>query len=72
MSQYNGIEETRFMFSLIFICAERTALVKAVSEGHRKFKALAFVRDLDSTYISPCGACRQFMVQVGNGVTHAC
>jgi cytidine deaminase len=39
-------------------CAERTALVKAVSEGARKFKALAVVTDLQEA-IMPCGACRQ-------------
>jgi len=46
------------------ICAERTALVKAISEGHRKFKAIAIASDLANTHISPCGACRQFMVEV--------
>ncbi|KAI0761567.1 cytidine deaminase [Trametes elegans] len=40
------------------ICAERTALVKAVSEGTRAFTALAVVTDVPST-ISPCGMCRQ-------------
>ncbi|EIN06315.1 cytidine deaminase [Punctularia strigosozonata HHB-11173 SS5] len=40
------------------ICAERTALVKAVSEGMRDFVALAVVTDVKST-ISPCGMCRQ-------------
>ncbi|TDL26526.1 cytidine deaminase [Rickenella mellea] len=40
------------------ICAERTAIVKAVSEGTRKFVALAVTSDVAST-ISPCGFCRQ-------------
>ena len=41
------------------ICAERTALVKAVSEGHRDdFVRLAVV-GLSSDYCWPCGACRQ-------------
>ncbi|KAL7279485.1 hypothetical protein ACG7TL_007328 [Trametes sanguinea] len=40
------------------ICAERTALVKAVSEGIRSFTALAVVTDVASA-ISPCGMCRQ-------------
>lgn len=39
-------------------CAERTAIFKAVSEGHTKFKALAVVADTDGP-CSPCGACRQ-------------
>jgi cytidine deaminase len=40
------------------ICAERTAIFKAISEGERKFKALAVAADTDD-FISPCGACRQ-------------
>ena len=39
-------------------CAERTAIFKAVSEGHRKFKAIAVVADTEG-HCSPCGACRQ-------------
>ena len=39
-------------------CAERTAIVKAVSEGHTKFKALAVVADTEGP-CAPCGACRQ-------------
>ncbi|KZV60416.1 cytidine deaminase [Peniophora sp. CONT] len=40
------------------ICAERTALVKAVSEGTKSFVALAVTSDVDDA-ISPCGICRQ-------------
>ncbi len=42
------------------ICAERTAVFKAISEGERKFKAIAIASDAEN-YISPCGACRQVM-----------
>ncbi|RXW21796.1 hypothetical protein EST38_g4069 [Candolleomyces aberdarensis] len=42
------------------ICAERTAIVKAVSEGVRRFKALAVVTNVPSS-ISPCGMCRQVL-----------
>ena len=42
------------------ICAERTALFKAVSEGQRDFAAVAVVtRDGGS----PCGVCRQAMFE---------
>lgn len=41
-------------------CAERTAIFKAVSSGHRQFAAIAIVADTDSP-VSPCGACRQVM-----------
>ncbi len=44
------------------ICSERTAYVKAVSEGERQFIAIAVVTDDGGT---PCGACRQFMAEFG-------
>lgn len=44
------------------ICAERTALVKAVSEGERQFEAVAVVTDNGG---SPCGSCRQMMAEFG-------
>lgn len=50
------------------ICAERVALVKAISEGEREFEAIAVVggRNDDLTYTTPCGACRQFLADFGN------
>lgn len=45
-------------------CAERTALFKAVSEGERKFRALAVVGGLGndlSPLCAPCGVCRQML-----------
>lgn len=46
------------------ICAERTALVKAVSMGFKKFPAIAVTADLNQ-FVSPCGACRQFIAEFG-------
>lgn len=43
-------------------CAERTAFFKAVSEGNREFKYLVVAGNTDDP-ISPCGACRQVMVE---------
>ena len=43
-------------------CAERTAIFKAVSEGYRDFECLAVYGDTKDP-ISPCGACRQVMVE---------
>ena len=43
-------------------CAERTAIFKAVSEGHRDFECLAVYGDTKEP-ISPCGACRQVMAE---------
>jgi cytidine deaminase len=47
-------------------CAERVAVGKAVSEGHRKFQAIAVVAP--SSDLSPCGACRQVMAEFGDCV----
>lgn len=45
------------------ICAERTALVKAVSEGHRDdFVKLAVV-GTSTDFCWPCGACRQMLYE---------
>uniref|UniRef100_A0A8C0QB44 cytidine deaminase n=6 Tax=Canidae TaxID=9608 RepID=A0A8C0QB44_CANLF len=48
------------------VCAERTAIQKAISEGHREFRAIAISSDLQDDFISPCGACRQFMREFGS------
>lgn len=42
------------------ICAERTALVKAVSEGQRQFEAIAVATRNGG---SPCGICRQMLYE---------
>ena len=42
------------------ICAERTAAVKAVSEGHTDFARIAIWAE-SKDYCMPCGACRQFL-----------
>jgi cytidine deaminase len=47
------------------ICAERTAVVKAISEGVREFEAIAVVTENAGT---PCGACRQFLSEFGSDI----
>jgi cytidine deaminase len=42
------------------ICAERVALVKALSDGHTTFTRIAVVADTDSP-TPPCGPCRQLL-----------
>ncbi len=44
------------------ICAERTALVKAVSEGQRKFVRIAVYGE-GKGYCMPCGSCRQVLAE---------
>ena len=50
------------------ICAQRTALVKAVSEGRRAFAALA-VAGRSEDYCWPCGACRQMLYEFAPDLT---
>lgn len=47
------------------LCAERAALVKAVSEGEREFIAIAVVTENSGT---PCGACRQVLREFGEDI----
>ena len=42
------------------LCAERVALVKALSEGHTTFTRIAIVADTESP-TPPCGPCRQLL-----------
>ena len=42
------------------VCAERVAILKALSEGERGFDAIAVVADTDAL-TAPCGACRQLI-----------
>jgi cytidine deaminase len=44
------------------ICAERTAVFKAISEGEREFEIIAVVTDNGG---SPCGSCRQVLAEFG-------
>lgn len=43
-------------------CAERTAIYKAVSEGHTTIKAIAIV-GVENDYTYPCGICRQVIAE---------
>ena len=44
------------------ICAERTAMVKAVSEGHRDFDTIV-IAGRSKDHCVPCGTCRQVMME---------
>ena len=46
------------------ICAERVAMFKAISEGHRRFRRIAIVADTGAP-TPPCGACRQILWEFG-------
>jgi cytidine deaminase len=49
------------------MCAERVAVFKAVSEGHRAFTRIAIVAETDEP-TPPCGACRQILWEFGGNL----
>ena len=53
------------------ICAERTAMFKAVSEGHRDFVRIAIAGKSDD-FCVPCGSCRQVMMEFAPGMEVIC
>lgn len=62
---YTGVNVENASYGLTN-CAERVAVGKAVSEGHRKFRAIAVAGP--GTVLSPCGACRQVLSEFGDCV----
>ncbi len=58
---YTGCNVENAVYPLT-LCAERTAVVKAVSEGERRFEAIAVVTANGGT---PCGSCRQVLAEFG-------
>jgi cytidine deaminase len=58
---YKGVNVENASYSLT-ICAERSAIVSAVSEGVKDFKAIAIVTKNGGF---PCGSCRQVLAEFG-------
>jgi cytidine deaminase len=56
---YGGCNVENATYGLT-ICAERVAIFKAISEGERRFTAIAVVTDTGAL-TPPCGACRQLI-----------
>jgi cytidine deaminase len=50
----------------VTICAERTALGYAIANGNTDITAVAVYSNTDS--ISPCGTCRQFIIEFGKDI----
>ena len=54
------------------VCAERTAMLKAISEGEREFAAIAITGAKEGEkggFCAPCGICRQFLAEFCSGQT---
>ena len=58
---YDGVNVENAAYP-VGICAERTALVKAVSEGERAFTTIVVATNNGG---SPCGMCRQMLSEFG-------
>ena len=53
------------------ICAERTAVVKAVSEGHREFRRIV-IAGRSPQFCTPCGVCRQVLREFAPDIEVIC
>jgi cytidine deaminase len=49
------------------LCAERVAMFKALSEGHKRFRRIVVVADTEAP-TPPCGACRQILWEFGGNL----
>lgn len=63
---YTGANVECSSYSLT-ICAERVAAVKAITEKHKVFKAVA-IASSGNELIFPCGACRQFLSEFSDNM----
>ena len=62
---YQGVNVENRSFGLT-ICAERTAIATAVSQGQKDFVAIGIA---SSGGVTPCGACRQFLAEFCDDLT---
>jgi cytidine deaminase len=67
---YTGCNVENASYGLT-LCAERVAMVKAVSAGAREFTTIAIATDQEKT-LMPCGACRQFLHEFAPELTVVC
>lgn len=61
---YDGVNVENAVYSAT-VCAERVAIFKAVSEGEKKFTAIAVATSNAGT---PCGTCRQVLSEFGGDI----
>jgi cytidine deaminase len=58
---FHGVNVENASYPLC-MCAERNAVFKSISRGHKKFKAIVVATENGG---SPCGACRQVLSEFG-------
>jgi len=61
-SMFTGTNVENASYGLT-VCAERGAVMNAVSAGHRKFTAIAICCDVKDNFAASCGACRQVLAE---------
>lgn len=61
-----NVENSSFGLS---VCAERNAICSAITMGHSVFSAIAIHSPQAKGYLTPCGACRQTLVEFMSGDT---
>jgi len=56
------------------ICAERTAIIKMLSEGEKEIETIALVGGPEDelVFTSPCGICRQLIFDLGKDIVVVC
>ncbi|XP_061197099.1 cytidine deaminase-like isoform X1 [Saccostrea echinata] len=59
---FTGVNVENASYGLC-VCAERVAIMNAVSQGHKEFKAMAVCCDIKDSFKAPCGACRQVFAE---------
>lgn len=62
---YTGINVENVSYGAT-ICAERTAVTKAVSDGCTDFRMIVLSSDMSKTHITPCGICLQVISEFGD------
>lgn len=67
---YTGVNVESVAYSPT-ICAESTAIVKAVTAGEQEFSAIAIISN-SVEYTMPCGVCRQRLYEFGDDFDVIC
>ncbi len=67
---YTGCNVENASYS-VCICAERTAIVKAISEGNSSYVKIAIVSN-DNSFCTPCGVCRQTLHEFAPNIEIIC
>ena len=65
---YTGCNVENASYGLT-LCAERVAIAKAASDGHRTITALAVAGGTPANPATPCGACRQVLAEFATAET---